>query len=43
MIRGGVKKNLHKNVSTVWRKLYWYEKESVPEDGRIPEWQKMHH
>jgi len=39
----GVKKLPHENVSIIWRRLYWYEKESVPEDGKIPEWQKMHH
>jgi len=39
----GVKKIPQENVSTIWRRMYWYEKESVLEDGKIPEWQKMHH
>jgi hypothetical protein len=38
-----VKEIPHENVSTIWRRLYWYEKESVVEDGKIPEWQKKHH
>jgi len=36
-----VNKILQKNVSTIWGRLYWYEKESEPEDGKIPERQKI--